>query len=48
MKWIPIILLLFCAGCGLWPQAAKPDYYVNSLREIKEDVDDVAGARTLE
>lgn len=47
MKWLLLLFLLFISGCSYWPQTAKPDYYGNSLREVKEDIDDITGARTL-
>lgn len=47
MRFILIIFLLLCAGCSYWPQTAKPAYYEDSAREVKEDIDDITGARTL-
>lgn len=47
MKWILLLFLLLCTGCSYWPQTAKPVYYEDSVREVKEDLDDLTGARTL-
>lgn len=46
------LLLLFvvvsvCTGCSYWPQTLEPQYYKEGTREVKEDIDDVSGARTL-
>lgn len=42
-----VLLFCFCSGCSYVPQALKPDYYKQSFHEMKGDVDDVVGARTL-
>lgn len=47
MRIVVLLIFLFCAGCSYWPQTAKPAYYEESAREIKEDLDDLTGARTL-
>jgi hypothetical protein len=47
MKYLILILLLFCTGCSYWPQTLEPQYYDTGIREVKEDIDDVTGARTL-
>lgn len=47
MKLILLLFLLFCTGCSYWPQAAQPKYYDDSIKDVKEDIDDIAGARTL-
>ena len=40
-------IVLVSTGCSYWPQTLKPDYYEEGVREVKEDIDDVTGARTL-
>lgn len=47
MKLFVFALLLSCAGCSYWPQTLEPQYYDTSIKEVKEDIDDVSGARTL-
>lgn len=47
MRVALIVFLLLCSGCSYWPQTAKPAYYEDSMREVKEDIDDITGARTL-
>ena len=49
MKRILLLILLstLCTGCSYWPQTLKPDYYKEGAKEVKEDIDDVSGARTL-
>jgi len=42
---IPIIM--FASGCSYWPQTLKSGYYKEGANNIKEDIDDVTGARTL-
>lgn len=47
MKWILVLFLLFSAGCSYWPQTLEPKYYDQGIKDVKEDIDDVTGARTL-
>ena len=50
-RFILILILtstmLVSMGCSYWPQTLKPAYYEEGVREVKEDIDDVSGARTL-
>jgi hypothetical protein len=47
LRFFVLFLLLSCAGCSYWPQTLEPQYYDTSIKEVKEDIDDVSGARTL-
>lgn len=47
MKWLFLVLLLYCSGCSYWPQTLEPAYYDQGIKDVKEDIDDIAGARTL-
>jgi len=47
MKLSALMLLLLCSGCSYWPQTLEPQYYDTGIKEVKEDIDDVSGARTL-
>ena len=40
-------VMLVNIGCSYWPQTLKPAYYEEGVHEVKEDIDDVTGARTL-
>lgn len=47
MRLLIILALLCCMGCSYWPQTFEGDYYKDGLHDMKDDVDDVSGARTL-
>ena len=52
MKFVLLSIILLAtlaigAGCSYWPQTFQADYYKDGAREVKEDFDDVSGARTL-
>lgn len=47
MRWIIILMLLLSSGCAYWPQTLEPQYYDQGIKDVKADIDDVTGARTL-
>lgn len=46
-KMFFLLIVLFCSGCSYWPQAGQAEYYDQGAKEVKEDFDDIMGARTL-